>query len=268
MARLRESLWDIVETNRPVTVRQVFYLAVAAGLVEKTQSEYSSAVGRLLLQMRRDGEVPYTWITDNTRWMMKAQSYSSLEEALRLTAETYRRALWADSPVHVEVWCEKDAISGVLYDVTDDWDVPLMPARGFSSETFLYNAGAQIEALRKPTWIYYFGDYDGAGRHISRKIEEGLQRFAPSVPITFEQVAVLPNQIRRWRLPTRPPKFKSDKGFTRCVEVDAIPPDRLRQLVRECIEHHVDHHQVEVLRVAEQSEREIAEKIAETAGTW
>jgi hypothetical protein len=29
-------------------------------------------------------------------------------------ASTYRRDLWADQPARVEVWLEKDALSGIL----------------------------------------------------------------------------------------------------------------------------------------------------------
>jgi hypothetical protein len=40
-------------------------------------------VDRVLVKMRREGRPPYNWISDNTRWMRKPRTYSSLEEALR-----------------------------------------------------------------------------------------------------------------------------------------------------------------------------------------
>ena len=36
-------------------------------------------------------------------------------------------------PVYVEVWCEKDALAGVLMEETEVYDVPLMVAKGYSS---------------------------------------------------------------------------------------------------------------------------------------
>ena len=45
-------------------------------------------------------------------------------------------------------------------------------------------------------------------------------------------------------------------------ELDAIPAQKLRELVRECIERHVDKQQLELLRIAEQSERELLTKWA------
>jgi hypothetical protein len=50
------------------------------------------------------------------------------------------------------------------------------------------------------------------------------------------------------------------------VELDAIPARKLRELVRECIERHVDRSKLEFLRVAEKSERELLEKWATTYG--
>jgi len=39
----------------------------------------------------------------------QAANFFSLEDALRLTAETYLRATWDNQPAYVEVWLEKDA---------------------------------------------------------------------------------------------------------------------------------------------------------------
>ena len=74
--------------------------------------------------------------------MRKPDTYSTIEEALEASARYYRRSLWVDSEDRVEVWCEKDALAGVLYPVTSEYDVPLMVTRGFSSETFAYEAVA------------------------------------------------------------------------------------------------------------------------------
>ena len=70
----------------------------------------------------------------------------------------YRRDLWIDQGVHVEVWTEKDAIRGVIFAaVTVEYDVPLMISRGFSSETFLYETAEDINDEGKPAVIYQLG---------------------------------------------------------------------------------------------------------------
>ena len=69
----RASLIEIVNAMRPMTVRQVFYQATVRGLVEKTEAGYAK-VQTDLAQMRRAGELPYDWLTDNTRWQRKPRN--------------------------------------------------------------------------------------------------------------------------------------------------------------------------------------------------
>ena len=267
MEAVREAVYDVAAADHPMTVRQVFYRLVSNGVIAKTEGEYKSTVVRLLATMRRAGDIPYGWIADNTRWMRKPQSYNSLEDALRRTAETYRRALWADRDCYVEIWLEKDALAGVLSTVTYEWDVPLMVTRGYPSLTYLHDAGETIAAHGRPTFLYYFGDHDPSGLDIPRKVEEELRGFAPDVELSFERVAVTPDQIDEWELPTRPTK-KTDtraRNFEgESVEVDAIPPALLRDLAWDCIARHVDQRSLDLQGVAEQSERALLYEIAGT----
>jgi hypothetical protein len=84
---------------------------------------------------------------------------------------------------------------------------------------------------------------------------------------SFTRVAGTEDQIADRDLPARPTK-KSDtrsKGFEGdSVELDAIPLDRLRQLARDCIEQHVDQHQLSVLQKTEDEERRLLLEMAET----
>src|SRR5205085_11765294 len=67
-----------------------------------------------------------------------------------------------------EIWGEKDAITGVLAQETWDWDVPLMPCRGYPSLSFLGSAAEAIQerANGQHTVLYYFGDHDPSGVEI------------------------------------------------------------------------------------------------------
>jgi hypothetical protein len=284
---IREALYRVLAADHPATVRGVFYRATSAGLVAKTQPEYK-VVGRLLAEMRRDGEIPYGWIAGATRWQRKPRTYSSVEEALRNTASTYRRALWDEGESRVEIWCEKEALAGVLVEVTELNDVPLMVTRGYPSLSFLHEAAEAIAAAGQHTHVYYFGDHDPSGRDIDRAIRKGIGESLialSSSPLdvwledepeeafvdwaTFERVAVTPAQIGAWDLPTRPTKRHPQDHRARrfkgpSVELDAIPSRRLRALAEACIERHVNRQQLEVLRKAEAEERRILEEMAAT----
>jgi hypothetical protein len=221
--------------------------------------------GRLLTEMRRAGDIPFGWIADNTRWMRKPRTFSSMESAMKRTAETYRRCLWDDQEMYVEVWLEKDALAGVLYEVTEDWDVPLMVTRGYPSLSYLYEAAEAIRGLGKPAHLYYFGDYFPSGVDITRAVEQGIRELAPDAEIHFERVAVTPEQIAELGLPTRPTKRTDSRSKTfegESVEVDAIPPRILRGLVSDCITRHVDPEVLEVVKVAEESERKVLAELA------
>jgi hypothetical protein len=267
--KIRETIIDILEQHQPMTVRQMFYALTVRGVIKKTEGEYQRTAARLLRDMREDGDIPFGWIADNTRWMRKPTTFVGLDACLTRTASHYRRDLWASMNIYLEVWLEKEALAGVVVDVTSEYDVPLMVSRGYSSLSFLHSAAKIIEAHGRPAYIYQFGDLDPSGVDIARDIETKLRRYAPASEIHFERVAVTRQQALDWDLPTRPTK-KTDtraRGFRgESVEMDAIPPDRLRAMVREVINRHVDQEQLRVLKVAEESERETLKKWASIIG--
>jgi hypothetical protein len=253
----REALFEIVATQQPMTARQVFYQATVRGVIEKTEAGYNKVQTDLVL-MRRSGELPYEWLADATRWMRKPRTFGGIEEALQNCAAFYRKSLWRDAGAYVEIWLEKDALAGVIYPITNTYDVPLMVARGYASLSFLHSAAEHINALDVPAYIYHLGDFDPSGVNAGEKIEETLRDLAPDAEIYFERIAVTPEQIFQWNLPTRPTKQTDSraKGFGDIsVELDAIPPDELRSIVQAAIEQHLPPEQFEVLKVAEESER-------------
>jgi hypothetical protein len=267
---IRDTAKAILEESNPQTVRQVYYALTVKGAIAKTETEYQRTVVRLLVEMRERGDTPFEWIADNTRWQRKPSSFTGIEACLKATAESYRRNLWAAMPIYVEVWCEKDALAGVIMEETKVYDVPLMVAKGYSSITFIHAAAKAIEAKGKPAYIYHFGDLDPSGVDAARDIEAKLRRYAPGAEIHFERPAVTREQVELWNLPTRPTKQSDTRakkfGSATSVELDAIPARQLREIVRGCIERHVDQHQLQILRTAEESERELLTKWAGTYG--
>jgi hypothetical protein len=264
---IRDQIKAILEPSHPQTVRQVYYALTVSGAIAKTENEYQRTTVRLLTGMREKEVIPFEWIADNTRWMRKPSSFTGIKACLEATAESYRRALWATMPTYVEVWCEKDALAGVLLEETKVYDVPLMVARGYSSISFLHSAAKAIEAKGKPAYIYHFGDLDPSGVDAARDIEAKLRRYAPGTEIHFERPAVTRAQVEEWGLPTRPTKMSDTRakkfGSATSVELDAIPATKLRELVRECIERHIDQDQLKILKVAEESERGFLKSVAE-----
>ena len=261
MLARRATIAEIINLIQPCSVRQAFYQAEVRTLVEKAESGYDK-VQRAIVWLRQNGYIPFGFISDATRWMRKPNSFNSIEEALRNTVECYRRAVWRDAKVYVEFWIEKDALAGTIYPVTSEFDVPLMVARGYSSLTFLHSAAEAIEARGKPAFIYHLGDWDPSGQDAADHIERKLREYAPGCEIHFRKLAVTQQQIDDWNLPTRPTKKKDSRAKNwkgGSVELDAIPPDLLRHIVREAIEQHISQDRLAVIELAEQSERTVAD---------
>ena len=225
----------------PVTVRQLYYVAEVHRLpgISKADGDYDK-VQRQVLKLRREKRMPYSAIADATRWMRKPATYDSVADALRETAALYRRNIWNDHPEHVEIWVEKDALAGVIYPVTSEYGVPLMVSRGFSSETFAFEAAQSYAADGRPVHVYHLGDFDRSGVAAAEDLRKKLTSFAAEAGVTvhFTRLAVTPEQIAAWSLPTRAPKRESAADrrwpYDFACELDAIEPDRLRTLVRRC----------------------------------
>ena len=117
-------------------------------------------------------------------------------DAIEQTARFYRRSALAQSSDYLEVWLEKDALAGVLWDVTSDYDVPLMVSRGMPSLTFLHGSAQAIQRAAeegKQAFIYQFGDHDPSGVLIPRSIERRLAEMCERLecpPPHVERVAL------------------------------------------------------------------------------
>ena len=259
IADLKSSMLAIVASQEELTIRHLFYLMVSQSLIEKTEAEYNNVVIRLALQLRRAGEIPFGKIVDGTRLYRTPRLYGSVHEALSETARLYRRDYWRHSDELVEVWCEKEAISGFLYEVTRDFGVPLMVTRGFSSESVVQSVAEEAMADGRPLTILFVNDLDPSGELMPTDVIRRIKFYAPEAEINLTRVAVTPGQVALWNLPTRPTKRDGNSHAANfegdSVEVDAMPPATLKSLLRSAIEAHMNSEQLNVLQQAELSER-------------
>lgn len=243
-----------------MTIRHLCYVIESRGYIEKTERAFKTYNGHLV-NWRRDGLIPWDAFVDNTRWHYGSVGYDGLEEALIESRNAYRRNIWADLPVYVEIWTEKDAIASILLSIADTYGVKVLPLRGFASLTMLHNAAATFREMArrgKDVYVYYFGDHDPSGRLIDpsalRSLEEDF-----GVIVDFERVALTEDQIEAYNLPTRPTKKSShSKNFKgRSVEIDALPMDVLRGLVDQAISQHIPPHYMDMMLRIEAEERAV-----------
>jgi hypothetical protein len=121
--QLDTALLAMAAAEWPTSVRGMYYMAMGAGLIDKdaqTKRNNYMRVQRRLLQMRRDGTIPSSWITDGSRTIYGYDRFADEDEFSADAANIYRKDYWLESPVRVEVWVEKDAMAGKLKPVVRD----------------------------------------------------------------------------------------------------------------------------------------------------
>jgi hypothetical protein len=276
--QLERQILDVLEEDHPQSIRHVFYRMTNPRLpepVEKTELGYRAVQNRLKL-MRRDGSVPYGWISDATRRGYHTITYANGADFLRRHIGAYRADMWADAEAYVEVWCESRSIAGVIVDLCEELAVSLYPAGGFSSITFAYEAADFIRSEvedGKSANILYIGDYDPAGVLIDKSLEAELRRhlreadyddpvdlilaLADDSLLHFHRLAITEEQITEFDLPTKPRKETDRRAMhvKETVEAEAMPAASLRQLLRDKIEAYLPAGALEVAKTAEESER-------------
>jgi hypothetical protein len=241
-------LWDaisaIADEYERMTIRQLFYQLVSRGEVEKTEPAYKRVVAASG-QMRIAGVLPYGKIADGSRQRRRVAQWSGPRILMEQAVAQYRKDYWLHQPEHIEVWCEKDALSGVLMPICEAYGVHYVATRGNPSITLIYESAMDMFRHSQPDTIIYLGDHDASGRGMSDRLEDQFAQH--DLDLTVDRVAVNPDQITRYNLPTRwgkqsdsqQAKFAAKYGNA-SVEVDALPPDVLTGIVSEAITSRID----------------------------
>lgn len=249
---LLQALNVISQYDIPLTVRQVFYRLVAAGIIKNTRSNYNS-LDKCLVNARIKGIIPFEKLEDRSRQFLAGDhEFENPEDfmawrvkAMKSSAEQYELPYWHFQPEYVEVWLEKDALSALFKQACDMLHVILAPCRGYPSLTYLYEAAQRLMDIDKPITILYFGDLDPRGRDIERYITETLKDFGVSADV--KRVALTRQQVEAYGLPHAPTK-RTDTMARQWVEsfgdavweLDALEPNLLVQLVEHSILEHFD----------------------------
>ena len=264
--RLKVILPDLLRQWQPIGVRGVFYQLVALGEGPKTD-RFCDRVNRVLTWLRENDEIPWEWISETGRTIRQNATFDSLREGVDFFADYwYSLNPWRDIDTRVQIWIEKRGLAGVVSDVTDEYNVPLLASGGFSSLTLCNKAAELINEFDGITHCYYFGDHDPSGVKIDPAIESRLAQRSDPSKFIFRRVAITADDIERYQLPTRPAKKDEDDGNpnlpaflekhgNEAVELDALPPDTLRQLVRDEITKHIDDAHIERVRAKETKDR-------------
>ena len=279
--KLRQAIYLLLKETNPQSVRQVYYqMASVQQLVTKDKTGLQQ-VEINVRKLREQDIVPWEWISDGTRLVHGGTDYDSgdpdpmdeIESALSYLGSRHHRGIWKDEEIQVQVWCEKDALTSVLDPICQEYNVPLLVTRGFSSLTYIFEAAKAIVSNGKKLVALHIGDYDPSGQLAEDKIEERIIEFvnkmASNLEIEFWEVAVTAKQIEELNLPTRPTKDSGHKdaswdGKDSC-EVDAIPMRQLQEILRGELRYYMPDEKVAKIKEKQEREREHLRKWGEWA---
>ena len=299
--KLIEAAIKILKEIAPATIRQTFYQLVVALLIQNCDADYRR-VSRVLTKARRDGRVPFEWIVDRSRQTVDGTDWRDLKQlthAMSLQLRGYRRDRWQDQPTYIELILEKDAMSGSLTPIVNDYGLILSPVRGFDSTSNVYEIAQRL--LRKRTVgkrvvILYCGDHDASGRDIERDIQQRIEEymllacradsrwkaysacrvdskwkadFEEMCRIEMQRIAIHKGDIKRYRLPPQRVKDSDPraKSFVRqhgvdTVELDALNPNVLRNRLSRAIDSLIERRAWNRAELVEKAQRETCERYA------
>jgi hypothetical protein len=140
--------------------------------------------------------------------------------------------------------------------------VPVFSSGGFDSLTAKYDFAEEIAASDRPVTVLHIGDLDPSGVHMPLALAEDVGAFVRELggDVEFHRAAVTPEQVRKLRLSTAPPKKEDDRAFIgQTCQAEAIAPDQFAHIVREAIDSRTDKRILN--RVLNREKRERAELV-------
>jgi hypothetical protein len=256
---LRDFARELLAARHPMNLRQLHYTIFSAAKIDyqNTPADYKR-LSRVTTGSRRrhreaelrgdvasvQDEIPHAWIVDELREGEMVSVWDNKADYIDTVRDSYRRDMWQDQPVHVEIWSEKASVLGSLRPVTRKLGVMLRPCRGSGSTGMEGQIGHFFESIEKPIHVFYLGDYDPSGEDIERDIHARVEKHSGK-NFTITRLAIHREDIERFHLPpqkiketdSRSRKFKQRHGDDEpTVELDALPVEELRRRVREAVE--------------------------------
>jgi hypothetical protein len=226
-----------------VTLRQLFYRLVAEQRLPNLQSYYNRLSDRTAAT-RREGTFPD--LLDRVTRIERYAFFEDPDDALDYLREVYRKDRTEGQEWTVYLGVEKAGISAQLDAwFSDPLGIPHVALGGYASQTIADKVRRDIQAQGRPAALIYAGDHDPSGEDIDRDFERRVGAFDKVV-----RVALNAEQIAEYDLPENPDPevaaklardsraatFERRHGSLHQYEVDALPPDTLRDLYRSAID--------------------------------
>jgi hypothetical protein len=247
----------------PLTNRQIFYRLVGAHGFDKTEKAYARLC-EYLNRARRAGIISFSDIRDDGTDSQGGHGWddpSQFWRSVRYSARSYRHNETDGQPYHCELWVEAGGMLPQAAAVARQYGITSYTAGGFNGLTDKYQTAERIAGQDKPVIIFHVGDYDPSGCAIIDSLAEDVGSFVEELnryqEVDWRRIAVTPDQIRRYRLPTAPQKRTDVRGepMPDTVQAEALPPDVLAREMDAAISQVIDHDALEATRTLGEQQR-------------
>jgi len=226
---------------------------VSKEYIENKVSEYTM-LSHLLKQGRIDKCIPWEDIEDRTRVYHDLQGDNNKNEfinwQLNAFLENYQRNLLQTQNKYLEIWIEKDALSSIFVKVAKPYTIPVIVCKGFTSVSFLNDYRERLKYQdNKKAVMLYFGDFDPSGIEMLEAMKITLSDDLGMNRIKYKRIALLKNDIMKYKLPHNPNALKKKDTRARkhleiygelAVELDSLRPDILEQKIKTAIDNELD----------------------------
>lgn len=267
---LIEASRRILEEIQPCSIRAVCYRLFTQKMTPGMDKKSTGAVGTQLVFARETGLIPWSWIVDETRSAETVKSWSDPESIINAAVQQYRKDYWETQPRRVEVWSEKGTIRGTVAPILKKYGVTFRVLHGYGSATALHEIALETVASDKPMTIFYIGDHDPSGRHMSEvDLPERLRRYggaASIIRLALDDSDVGADSELPWfpvgdKVNDSRYQWFTERYGQRCWEVDALPPPILRARLDAAIAGQLDldawQHAVKIEKAETESMRSI-----------
>lgn len=264
---------QVVETCRPITVRGIAYKLFAQGFIKSMAFSEYRKVQRLVLEAREAGVIDWEHVVDDGRPTQRPSVFESPRSFADAAESSWRADPWQEQDVRVEIISEKATVAGVLAPVLRELALPFRPFKGFTSGTAAHRLAEDSiwGDGDSPLVCLYLGDHDPSGRFMSDvDLPERIERYGGHVrlfriALTEADLPGLPSfDVSTKQGDTRTPWFRKNFG-TKCVELDAMDPEALRDRVRDEVQDFID---TESWDCVETANKAVANSLAAVMKGW
>lgn len=265
--------WDAVVTQAAgivrgyttsVTLRQLFYRLVSAQVLPNTTSAYKTLSTRTA-EARRQGSFPA--LIDRGRQIHLSQAWESPAQILTAARNSYRRDRTEGQDVSIYLAVEKAGMVVQLEKWFDEFGVPILALGGYSSQTYTQDVANDVDARGRPAILLYAGDFDPSGEDIDRDFTSRSGCWDKVV-----RVALTREQVEDNQLPINPGKatdsraagFVERHGSLMQVELDALPPEDMRDAYQLAFDQFWDPNAYARVLERERTERAVLSRVVES----